>query len=84
MQYKLSQKGVLNIVEVLNYFKGSYQDKLDHFFKAIYCLDVARNFVSKAALEKARMKLKYDVFIELNFRLQFYTKVNDIESHERP
>lgn len=54
---------------LINFVKGSYQDELDHFFKAIHCLDVARNFVSKAALAKARMKLKYDAFIELNLRL---------------
>jgi hypothetical protein len=54
---------------LINFVKGSYQDELDHFFKAVHCLDVARNFVSKAALAKARMKLKYDAFIELNLRL---------------
>ncbi len=54
---------------LINFVKGSYQDELDHFFKAIHCLDVVRNFVSKAALAKARMKLKYDAFIELNLRL---------------
>jgi hypothetical protein len=31
---------------LINFVKGSYQDELDHFFKAVYCLDVARNFVS--------------------------------------
>jgi len=52
-----------------NLVKGSYQDELDHFFKAIHGLDVARDFVSKAALAKARMKLKYDAFVELNLGL---------------
>lgn len=54
---------------LINFVKGSYQDELDHFFKSIHCLDVARDFVSKAAFAKARMKLKYDAFIELNLRL---------------
>ncbi len=35
---------------LINMVKGSYQDELDHFFKAIFGLDVAKRFVSKAAL----------------------------------
>lgn len=51
---------------LMNLVKGSYQDELDHFFKAIFRLDVAKRIVSKAALTKSRMKLKYEAFIALN------------------
>lgn len=54
---------------LMNLVKGSYQDELDHFFKGIFRFDVARRIVSKAALTKARMKLKYEAFIELNHHL---------------
>jgi hypothetical protein len=54
---------------LINLIKGSYQDELDHFFKALHCFDVAKRMVSKAALAKARMKLKYEAFIELNSQL---------------
>ncbi|MBI9030817.1 IS4 family transposase [bacterium] len=57
---------------LINLIKGSYQDELNHFFKAIFGFDVAKCFVSKAALAKARMKLKYEAFIELNFQLVDY------------
>ena len=53
----------------MNLIKGSYQDELDHFFKAVFGFDVARCIVSKAALTKARMKLKYEAFIDLNLHL---------------
>ena len=52
--------------------KGSYQDELDHFFKSIFGFEVVKRIVSKAALAKARMKLKYEAFIELNMRLISY------------
>ena len=57
-----------------------YQDELDHFFKAIFRLDVARRIVTKAALSKARMKLKYETFIELNRHLidHFYNNFNPL------
>ncbi len=51
---------------LMNLVKGSYQDELDHFFKAIFGFDVIRRFISKPALTKARMKLKYEAFSELN------------------
>lgn len=57
---------------LINLIKGSYQDELDHFFKAVFKCDVAKRFVSKAALAKARMKLKYQAFIELNANLVNY------------
>ena len=54
---------------LINLIKGSYQDELDHFFKAIFRLDVTKRIVTKAALTKARMKLKYEAFIDLNSQL---------------
>ena len=66
---------------MINMIKGSYQDELDCFFKAIFGFDVARRIVSKAALAKARMKLKFEVFIELNFQLvnYFYKNFNTLK-----
>lgn len=55
-----------------NFIKGSYQDELDHFFKSLFKLEVALHFVSKMALSKARMKLKYSAFIEFNQHLVEY------------
>jgi len=36
--------------------KGSYQDKLDNFFKTLNHLEVAERIVTKGALTKARKK----------------------------
>ncbi len=57
------------ILYFINLPKGSYQDELDHFFKALLKLDVAISIVSKMALSLARRKLKYSAFIELNQHL---------------
>lgn len=57
---------------LINMVKGSYQDELDHFFKSIFGFEVVKRIVSKAALAKARMKLKYEAFIDLNMRLTSY------------
>ena len=46
--------------------KGSYQDELDQFFKALNHLEVAERIVTKGALTKTRKKLEYQAFIELN------------------
>lgn len=51
---------------LLNMNKGSYQDELDNFFKALNHLEVAERIVTKGALVKARKKLKYQAFVELN------------------
>jgi hypothetical protein len=51
---------------LMNMNKGSYQDELDHFFKALNHLEVAERIVTKGALTKARKKLEYQAFIELN------------------
>ena len=47
----------------------SDQDELDHYFKALFRLDIPIKFVSKMALSLARKKLKYDAFIEFNRHL---------------
>ncbi|MBW2572769.1 MAG: IS4/IS5 family transposase, partial [Deltaproteobacteria bacterium] len=54
------------IAFLINFVRGSYQDELDKFFKALHRFDVARRVVSKVALTKARMKLKFQAFVELN------------------
>lgn len=68
---------------MINLIKGSYQDELDHFFKAINRFDVAKRIVSKAALTKARMKLRYEAFIELNSELvdHFYKNFRPLKWH---
>ncbi|MCP3876664.1 MAG: IS4 family transposase [Desulfobacteraceae bacterium] len=67
------------IAFLLNFVKGSYQDELDKFFQIIHRFDVARRVVSKAALTKARMKLKFEAFAELNLHM-----VNYFEKHFKP
>ena len=69
----------LLIVFLINFVRGSYQDELDKFFKAICRFDVAKRVVSKAALTKARMKLKFEAFVELNLHL-----VHHFEKHFNP
>jgi hypothetical protein len=68
-----TRKRILTFQKLILYFinlpKGSYQDELDHFFKALFKLDVAVTMVSKMALSLARRKLKYSAFIELNQHL---------------
>lgn len=66
----------LLIVFLLNVLRGSYQDQLDRFFKILFRLDVASRVVSKAALTKARMKLNYQAFIELNHQLNAFFEKN--------
>lgn len=67
------------IVFLINLLRSSYQDELDTFFKIIWRLDVAKRVVSKAALTKARMKLKYQAFVELNGHL-----LHHFEKHFSP
>jgi len=69
----------LLIAFLINFVRGSYQDELDKFFKTLHRFDVAKRFVSKTALTKARMKLKYGAFCELNQKL-----VNYFYSHFNP
>jgi len=67
------------IAFLINFVRGSYQDELDKFFKTIHRVDVAKRIVSKAALAKARMKLKFEAFVELNMHL-----INYFEKHFKP
>ena len=67
------------IVFLINFVRGSYQDELDKFFKTIWRFDVAKRVVSKVALAKARMKLKFGAFVELNRHM-----VNHFETHFNP
>jgi hypothetical protein len=60
------------IAFLINFVRSSYQDELDKFFKALHRFDVARRVVSKVALTKARMKLKFQAFVELNQHLISY------------
>jgi hypothetical protein len=54
---------------LINFIKGSYQDELDHYFKALFRLDVPVAYVTKMALTFARRKLNYSAFIEFNRHL---------------
>ena len=60
------------IAFLINFVRGSYQDELDKFFKVLHRLDVPRRVVSKVALTKARMKVRFQVFIDLNHQLIAY------------
>jgi hypothetical protein len=54
------------ILYLCNFTKSSYQTELNKFFKVITGSTIAKHIVSKVALCKARKKLKYEAFIELN------------------
>lgn len=57
------------ILFLLNLIKGSYQDELDYFFKALSNSEVAARVVTKVAFCKARLKVNHEAFIELNSHL---------------
>jgi len=57
------------IALLLSLIRGSYQKELDRFFQILGTSEVPKRVVTKAALAKARMKLKYQAFVELNRRL---------------
>jgi len=54
---------------LINLIKGSIQDELDYFFKAVFNLDVAVRMVTKSAFCKARKRLSNKAFIELAAQL---------------
>jgi hypothetical protein len=70
------------VLYFINMPKGSYKDELDHFFKALFRLDVPVSYVSKMALTLARRKLNFSVFIELNQHLLdfFYKHFNNAKT----
>lgn len=57
---------VMIIFFLINFRKGSYQDELDGFFKIIDHNESFIRSVTAAAICKARHKIKYEAFIELN------------------
>lgn len=54
------------VLFLCNFLKSSYQPELNRFFKAVSQSPLAVNVISKAALCKARKKLKYQAFTLLN------------------
>jgi len=54
---------------LMNMIKGSLQDELDYFFKAVHAEEVSTRTVTKSALTKARKKLHHQAFIELGRNL---------------
>ena len=50
----------------------SYQSELDTYFKAINCSEVAERILYKGNLSKARAKLKFEAFIDLNDHMVRY------------
>jgi hypothetical protein len=60
------------ILYFCNLIKSSYQPELNKFWKLLSGSVVARNVVSKAALCKARKKLKSEAFVELNTKTVEY------------
>lgn len=54
---------------MINFRNGSNQDELDNYFKILNHLECAQRIVSKSALTKARAKLDYHAFVELNQHL---------------
>ena len=51
---------------LFNLLKRALQDELDEFFKVLNGAELAARLVTKSAFCQARLKLKYEVFIELN------------------
>lgn len=54
------------IAFLLGLVRGAYQSELDRFFSILNRTNTPKRVVTKAALAKARVKLKYQAFIELN------------------
>lgn len=57
---------------LLNMNNKSYQDELDRYFQVINNVEVAERVLFKGSLSKARAKLKFEAFIELNDHLVQY------------
>ena len=63
------------ILYFCNLIKSSYQPELNKFWKILSGTVVAKNVVSKAALCKARKKLKSEAFVELNTKtVEYFTE----------
>ena len=57
---------------LMNLIKGSYQDELDYFFKAVDHSESFIRKVTKSAFCKARKKLKFEAFTKLNMEAVNY------------
>ncbi len=57
---------VILVLFYCNFLKSSYQAELNKFFKALSDSVIAKKVVSKAALCKARKKLKYQALTAIN------------------
>lgn len=57
------------LVLLLDLRHGSLFDELRKFFKSFHKLDVAEDFVSAAAFCKARLKIHYQAFVEINQKI---------------
>lgn len=62
------------ITFLLSFVRGSYQSELDRFFNILNPSDTPKRTVTKAALTIARMKLKYQAFVELNHKLNQFVE----------
>jgi hypothetical protein len=60
------------IAFLLDLVTGSYQSELNRFFRLLIPSDLPEKFVSSVALAKARMKLSFKAFVELNEHLIDY------------
>jgi len=67
---------VVLILFFCNFLKSSYQAELNKFFKAVSDSVIAKKVVSKAALCKARRKLKYQAFTSINEQAVTYFNQN--------
>jgi len=66
----------LLVLYLCNLTKSSYQPELNKFFKILTGSTIAKNIVSKVALCKARKKLKYETFTDLNKQSVDYFNAN--------
>jgi hypothetical protein len=58
---------------LLNMNNKSYQDELDRYYQAVYHSEIPERVLFKGNLSKARAKLKFEAFLELNRHLtDFY------------
>jgi len=64
------------ITFIINLVKGSIQDELDHFFKALENYQLPERVVTKSAFSQARRKMIHTAMVELNRRLVDYFYAN--------
>ena len=60
---------------MLNILRSSIQNELDNFFKIITGSDVPVHSITKGAFTKARKKLKYQAFVELNDKKLYRVRI---------